>query len=160
MIRRCNSKYIEKIYCIINQAGKAYKGKIPGDRYHEPNMPMDELVREMKRITFYGWQENSELVAVMGIEKVSDVTLIRYAYVLSRWQRRGIAGKLLRRLKELVTTPRLLVGIWATVDWAISFYEKHCLKMMPDKDKLLTAYWDIPRHQIEESLVLGMDFQL
>jgi GNAT superfamily N-acetyltransferase len=156
MIRQCNSKDKEKLYFIINEAAKAYRGKIPPERYHEPNMPMDELEREMKRIIFTGWEENGELVGIMGIERVGDVTLIRHAYVLPCWQRRGIAGRLLIHLRELVATPRLLVGTWATADWAISFYEKNGFKMMPDKDKLLETYWDIPRQQILESVVLGV----
>ena len=160
MIRRCNSEDKNRLYFIINEAAKAYSGKVPPDRYHEPNMPMDELEREMERITFYGWEENGELVGLMGIERVDDVTLIRHTYVLPRWQRRGIAGKLLNYLKGLVATPRLLVGTWASADWAISFYEKHGFKMMPDKDRLLAIYWDIPCRQIEESVVLGIDVEL
>ena len=160
MIRRCQPEDIDRLYFIINEAAKAYKGKIPPDRYHEPIMPMDELEREMKRITFYGWKENGELIGVMGIERISDVTLIRHTYILPQWQRQGIASRLLAYSKGLVTTPRLLVGTWAAADWAISFYEKHGFKMMPDKDELLATYWDIPRRQIETSVVLGMEVEL
>ena len=156
MIRQCNSKDKGKLYSIINEAAKAYRGKIPPDRYREPSMPMDELEREMERITFYGWQENGKLVGIMGIERVSDVTLIRHAYVLPRWQRQGIASRLLSHLRGLVATSHLLVGTWAAADWAIMFYKKHGFKMMPDKDKLLETYWDIPQRQIEESVVLGV----
>ncbi len=157
MIRQCQPEEKERLYFIINEAATAYKGKIPADRYHEPNMPMDELEREMERITFYGWEEDGQLVALMGIERVGDVTLIRHTYVLPRWQRRGIASRLLDYIKGLVTTPQLLVGTWAAADWAISFYVKHGFNMMPDKDKLLQTYWDIPQRQIEESVVLGME---
>jgi len=156
MIRRCNSKDKYRLYLIINEAAIAYSGKIPPDCYHEPNIPMDELEREMERITFYGWEEKGELVGVMGIERISDVTLIRHTYVLPQWQRRGIAGKLLNYLNGVVATPRLLVGTWAAADWAISFYKKHGFEMMSHKDKLLRTYWDISRRQIEESVVLGM----
>jgi GNAT superfamily N-acetyltransferase len=157
MIRRCQPEDRDRLYFIINQSARAYQGKIPPDRYHEPNMPMDELEREMKRIAFYGWEEDGKLVGVMGIEPVKDVTLIRHTYVLPQWQRQGIASKLLTYLKGMVTTPRLLVGTWSAADWAISFYEKHGFKMMPDKDELLATYWDIPRRQIETSVVLGME---
>jgi GNAT superfamily N-acetyltransferase len=157
MIRQCQPEDRDKLYFIINEAAKAYKGRIPADRYHEPNMPMDELEREMKRITFYGWEEDGVMVGIMGIERVNDVTLIRHTYVLPQWQRQGIAGRLLAYLKEMVGTRRLLVGTWAAADWAISFYQKHGFKMMPDKDELLSTYWDIPRRQIETSVVLGME---
>ena len=157
MIRQCQPEDKDRLYLIINEAAKAYKGKIPADRYHEPNMPMDELQREMRRITFFGWEEDEVMVGVMGIERVNDVTLIRHTYVLPQWQRQGIAGKLLAYLKETVSTHRLLVGTWSAADWAISFYKKHGFRMMPDKDKLLATYWDIPRRQIETSVVLGIE---
>ncbi len=105
MIRQCQPADKNRLYFIINEAAKAYKDKIPPDRYHEPYMSMKELEREMKRITFYGWEEGGELIGLMGIERVNDVTLIRHTYVLPRWQRQGIASKLLAYSKGLVTTP-------------------------------------------------------
>ena len=108
-------------------------------------------------MTFFGWEANGELVGVMGIEPIKDVTLIRHAYVLPRWQRQGIASKLLNHLKSLVKTSRLLVGTWADVHWAIVFYKKHGFNLLPDKDELLKSYWDIPQRQIETSVVLGID---
>ena len=50
------------------------------------------------------------MIAVMGIEPMNEVTLIRHAYVLSSHQRRGTASRLLDYPKEMVGTPRLLVG--------------------------------------------------
>ena len=159
MIRRCQPDDIDRLYFIINQGARVYQGKIPADCYHQPYMPMDELEREMKRVTFYGWEEDGELVGIIGIEITGDVTLIRHTYVLPQWQRQGIASKLLAYLKEMVTTPRLLVGTWADAKWAITFYEKHGFKLMPNKNELLKTYWDIPQRQIETSVVLGMEVQ-
>jgi hypothetical protein len=51
----------------------------------------------------------------------------------------------------------LLVGTWTDANWAISLYRKHGFDFMPDKDVLLERYWDIPRRQIETSVVLGID---
>jgi GNAT superfamily N-acetyltransferase len=157
MIRKCQADDAQRMYFIINEAAKAYNGVIPADRYHQPYMPMSELEEEMKRMTFFGWEANWELVGVMGIEPIKDVTLIRHAYVLPRWQRQGIASKLLNHLKSLVTTSRLLVGTWVDVHWAIAFYQKHGFNLLPDKDELLKSYWDIPQRQIETSVVLGID---
>jgi len=157
MIRQCQPNETERIYFIINEAARAYEGVIPADCYHQPYMSMDELKREMKRMTFLGWEVNGELVGVMGLEPIKDVTLIRHAYILPRWQQQGIGSKLLNHLKTLVTTSRLLVGTWADAYWAIRFYQKHGFVLQPDKDKLLKAYWDIPQRQIETSVVLGME---
>ncbi len=159
MIRKCQTNDAQRMYFIINEAAKAYDGVIPADRYHQPYMPMDELEEEMKRMTFFGWEVNGELVGVMGIEPIKDVTLIRHAYVLPRWQRQGIASKLLNHIKSLATTSRLLVGTWADVYWAIAFYQNRGFRLLPDKDELLRTYWDIPQQQIETSVVLGIDIK-
>ena len=159
MIRECQPGEIKRIYYIINEAAKAYEGVIPADRYHQPYMPMGELEQEMKQMTFFGEEVNGELVGVMGVQPVKDVTLIRHAYVLPQWQRQGISSKLLNNLKRLVTTSRLLVGTWADARWAIAFYEKHGFSLMPDKDELLKIYWNIPQRQIETSVVLGIDIK-
>jgi hypothetical protein len=56
MIRQCQLQDIYSIYFVINETAKAYEGVIPTDRYHQPYMPRDELEREMKRMTFFGWE--------------------------------------------------------------------------------------------------------
>jgi GNAT superfamily N-acetyltransferase len=149
----------EEIYDIINEAAVAYRGHIPADRYHEPYMPKEEVDHEIESMTFFGWQEDSKLVGVMGLQRVKDVTLIRHAYVLTEHQRTGIGERLLRRLKQETKTRWLLVGTWADADWAVKFYAKHGFKIMPNKDELLKMYWDIPQRQIETSVVLGIRVQ-
>lgn len=159
MIRKCQISDTRRIYFIINEAARAYDGIIPADRYHQPYMSMVELEKEMQRVTFFGWETNGEIIGVMGIEPVNDVTLIRHTFVLPEWQNQGIGGRLLSHLKTLVTTPRLLVGTWADAHWAIAFYQKHGFHLMPDKDKLLETYWDIPPRQVETSVVLGLNIR-
>ncbi len=160
MIRKCQLIETKRIYFIINEAAKAYEGVIPADCYHQPYMGMEELEQEMKRMTFFGWEANHELVGVMGFEPIKDVSLIRHAYVLPQWQKQGIGSRLLIHLKALVTTSRLLVGTWADAYWAIDFYQKHGFILMPDKDELLRTYWDIPERQIETSVVLGIEINV
>lgn len=157
MIRKCQANDTRRIYSIINEAAKAYDGAIETDCYHQPYMPEEELEQEMKRVTFYGYETGGELVGIMGIEPIKDVTLIRHAYVLPQWQKRGIGNKLLNHLKSLTTTRRLLVGTWAAAHWAIAFYQKHGFKLLQDKDELLETYWDIPPRQIETSVVMGLE---
>lgn len=157
MIRKLSFEDTNAIYEIINKAARAYKGIIPNDRYHEPYMAMQELHREMKSMTFFGWQVEGRLIGVMGFQPVEEVTLIRHAYVLSDCQRKGIGARLLNHMKQLTTTKYLLVGTWADADWAIKFYQKHGFNLMYNKDELLGKYWDIPQCQVETSVVLGIE---
>ena len=120
-------------------------------------MPREELEREARRMTFYGWEDNGQLCGVVGYEPIKDVTLLRHCYVLLECQRTGIGSALTRHVMELTTTPRLLVGTWADAHWAIRFYEKHGFRLLPDSAALLRTYWDIPDRQVETSVVLGRE---
>ena len=159
MIEELSVRDAGTIYEVINKAARVYRGRIPEDCYHEPYMSEQELLRELRRVTFFGWHgpENGTIVGVMGFERVLDVTLVRHAYVLPDHQKKGIGADLLARVERLTPAGRLLVGTWRDAAWAIRFYEKHGFKLMPDKDRLLEKYWDIPRRQIETSVVLGIE---
>jgi GNAT superfamily N-acetyltransferase len=157
MMRICQPADTKRIYLITNEAAKAYQGVIPADCYHEPYMPIDELKRELAEMTFFGWEERGELVGVIGLQPIKEVTLIRHTYVLPQCQRRGIASCLIDNMKRLCKTPRLLVGTWSDAYWAIALYQKHGFRLMPNKDELLKTYWKITQRQIETSVVLGME---
>ena len=114
----------EKTYAIINEAAQAYKGVIPADHWREPYMPRDELQHEIKDgVRFWAYEEAGRILGVMGIQDVNDVSLIRHAYVRTASQNKGIGKKLLFYLREQTTRP-VLVGTWASADWAVHFYER------------------------------------
>lgn len=156
MIRLCDQRDEKRIFNVINESAKAYRGIIPDDCYHEPYMPLDELRREMSEMTFFGY-ENGELLGVAGYQPVKDVTLVRHVYVLPSHHGRGIGGTLLNHIKRVAATRQILVGTWEAATSAIRFYEKHGFKLLPDKTRLLREYWKIPERQIELSVVLGID---
>lgn len=160
MIRLCNPKDFAEIWTIINDGARAYKGVIPPDRWSEPYMSGEHLQQEIAEgVVFWGYEENSTLLGVMGIQHVQDVTLIRHAYVRTNLQKRGIGAFLLQHLRQLTNRP-VLIGTWADAAWAIRFYEKHGFeKVSPqEKEVLLRKYWHIPQRQAATSVVLA-DFQ-
>ncbi len=156
-IRPCNDGDFEAIYSIINDAAQAYRGVIPEDRWHEPYMPRKELRHEIESgVRFWGYVEDGELLGVMGIQDVQDVTLIRHAYVRTVHRSKGIGGKLLCELRRLTPRP-ILIGTWAAATWAIRFYERHGFRQVSvdEKNRLLKKYWTIPDRQVETSVVLA-----
>jgi GNAT superfamily N-acetyltransferase len=108
-------------------------------------------------MSFYGLEEGSRLVGVVGYQPVRGVTLLRHLYVETGRQQCGVGSALLRHVIGLTTTPRLLVGMWADAAWAIRFYRKHGFSLLPDGDRLLRTYWAIPDRQREASLVMGRE---
>jgi len=157
MIRPCASNEFRVMCEIIDDAAGAYKGIIPADRWKEPYMPENELRHEMNEgVVFWGYEEDGQLVGVMGIQNVQDVTLIRHAYVRTTKRNQGIGGKLLSFLRKQTTRP-LLIGTWANAVWAIRFYENHGFRLVSaeEKNRLLKKYWSIPERQVQTSVVLA-----
>ncbi|MFA4885635.1 MAG: GNAT family N-acetyltransferase [Desulfotomaculaceae bacterium] len=157
MIRKCGRSDFKRMHMIINDAASAYQGVIPGDCFHEPYMSEDELRHEIDEgVVFWGYEDGGELVGVMGMQDVKDVTLLRHAYVRTVMRNQGIGGKLLSFLRKRTNRP-LLIGTWADAVWAVRFYEKHGFKLVTpeEKDRLLRIYWSISDRQIETSVVLG-----
>ena len=155
-IRKCDSKDFEVIHSIINDAAQAYKDVIPSDCWKEPYMSKNELQHEIDEgVVFWGYEEDGELVGVMGLQHIQDVALIRHSYVRPLKQNEGIGRELLFHLQRLTTRP-ILVGTWVDAVWAIRFYEKNGFQLVSpeEKDMLLKKYWSIPERQIESSVVL------
>ena len=155
-IRPCRAVESEAIAAIVNAAAEAYRGVIPADRWHEPYMPVSEVESEIADgVVFWGYEADGELLGVMGIQDRGEVDLIRHAYVRPGRQRGGIGGALLDRIVQGAERP-MLVGTWASAEWAIAFYRRHGFELVSRERarELLTAYWAIPERQIETSVVL------
>lgn len=158
MIRPCDAgSDFETVWTIINDGARAYCGVVPADCLKDPYMTRSELEHEMKDgVVFWGYDVSGELLGVMGIQELNEVTLIRHAYVRTRARGRGIGSKLLSHLRGLANHP-LLIGTWSDAKWAISFYEKHGFRLLSAEQKmdLLGKYWKIPRRQADTSVVLA-----
>jgi N-acetylglutamate synthase-like GNAT family acetyltransferase len=157
MISKCEQNDFDAIYEIINDGAAAYKGIIPADRWHEPYMTKEELVRQMADgVEFWRYTEDSNILGVMGIQFKKEVNLIRHAYVRTSERNKGIGSKLLVHLCATSPIP-VLIGTWAAASWAIAFYQKHGFRLLEkdEKNNLLRKYWSIPERQVETSVVLA-----
>ena len=157
MINEYTEKDITNILNVINDAALKYKGVIPEDSWHEPYMTDQELKNEfVSHVRMFGYSINDVPVAVMGIQELGNVTLIRHAYVLSGHQGMGIGRSLLEYLFQMNKSARLLVGTWEGATWAIRFYLNNgfFLHKRQEIDQLLKKYWEVPELQMENSVVL------
>ena len=120
-------------------------------------MSRAEVSREcVSGVTFWRYDDGSEMAAVMGLQLVENVALIRHAYTRTKSQSRGIGRALLAHVRRQTDRP-LLVGTWAAATWAVRFYERAGFKLIlgEEKDALLRRYWTVPDRQIAESVVLA-----
>lgn len=157
LTRPCCESDFGMILTVVNDAAVAYRGVIPDDCWSEPYMPAEELAGEIAAgVAFWGYEDEGELLGIMGLQEVGDVVLIRHAYVRGAHQGSGIGSRLLDTLVAQTRAP-LLVGTWAAATWAIRFYERHGFRLVPEaeKDGLLGRYWSIPARQTAASVVLA-----
>ena len=58
-----------------------------------------------------------------------------------------------------MTARPVLIGTWEDASWAVQFYQKQGFRLVSkeQKERLLDKYWDIPRRQVETSVVLADD---
>ena len=157
MIRPCQIADFDTIHEIINDAAEAYRGAIPADCWGEPYMSRGELRHEIQEgVSFWGVEEEGCLVAVMGLQHVQDVALIRHAYTRRTGQHRGHGTALLSHFRKRMDRP-LLVGTWKAATCASRFYENNGFRLVdPDaKDRLLRRYWAVSPRQVELSVVLA-----
>ena len=157
MISEYKKTDTSKILYIINDASLRYKGSIPDDCWHEPYMSKQELIDEFNNgVRMYGYHNNNKLIAVIGIQEVKDVILIRHAYTLTSHQNKGTGSALLEYLLKKNQNSRLLVGTWKNATWAIRFYTKFDF-ILHEKEQstlLLKKYWKVSPKQIKNSVVL------
>src|SRR5258706_430051 len=100
------------MFAIINAAAQAYRGVITADRWHEPYMPKDELLSEIRAgVVFWVADDEGQLAGVMGIQDKGEVALVRHAYIAPTVQRKGVGTKLLRHVQGLTDKP-MLIGTW------------------------------------------------
>jgi GNAT superfamily N-acetyltransferase len=157
VIRPCAPADVEAIFEIINDGANAYRGVIAADRWHEPYMSREELAREIASgVVFSGFYDDGQLVAVMGLQLVKNVALVRHAYTRTAKQGQGFGAKLLAHVRSQTDRP-ILIGTWTAATWAIRFYERHGFTLVPRENTpaLLQRYWSIPDRQIDESVVLA-----
>ena len=156
LIRPCTPDELDEVCAVVNDAAVAYRGVIAADRWKEPYMSASELRDEVNHgIVFWGAFDERGLVAVMGLQHVADVALIRHAYTRTARQGAGLGKALLAHVAGQTDRP-VLVGTWTAATWAIRFYQSHGFRLVagPEREALLRRYWTIPDRQIDESVVL------
>lgn len=156
-IRKADKADVNAMLAVVNDAARAYKGVIPGDRWREPYMPDTEMEEEIADgVVFWLAEEAGRILGVMGLQDKGEVALIRHAYVSSDSQNKGVGTNLLQHVQGLTDKP-LLIGTWADASWAIGFYRRNGFTVLPSEvgDSLLKRYWSIPARQRETSVVLA-----
>lgn len=142
---------------IINDAGERYRGVIPQDCWHEPYMPATELARDFaKGVELWAYERDGKILGMMGLQRRSDVALIRHAHVRPAAQGASIGSALLHHMDRMPSQP-VMIGTWAGAEWAIRFYQRHGIAFVgPTRSTgLSTTYWIVPPRQMEVSVVLA-----
>lgn len=138
---------------VINTAAQWYEEIVPEHDAHAPEMTPAQFDAEGARLRWYGAFVDDALVAVMGLESIAAVALIRHGYVLPAHQRGGVGSALLRHL-EAQTAPaeRIYIGTYATNYKARANLERNGYRLCEDSAAILQRYFKVPPERAASSV--------
>lgn len=157
-IRQLNNQNKQTILEIVNDGARAYIGAIPDELWKDPFFSESYFDEEIKKgVVFYGYELGGELLGVMGIQNIDDVTLLRHSYIRTQNQKQGIGSHLIRFHLTQNSNQSVLVGCLKAMTWAIDFYQKHGFILVDEetKFKLRQKYWSLSSTHIQHSVVLA-----
>ncbi len=155
IIRPLMTMESSKAVDVINDAATVYDGVVASDALPTPYMSKGSFVMDIGMgVKFWCVDKGGEVLGVMGLQKIDGISLIRHAYVLKKYQRKGVGSGLLKRLTTELDEP-VLVGTWRDAASSNQFYVKHGFTKIDrdEKDQLLKKYWKISDRHREESVV-------
>jgi GNAT superfamily N-acetyltransferase len=152
-IRALGSADAAHALTVINTAAQWYREFLPADQHHGEEMSAQAFEAEARRMTWYGAFLDHALVAVMGLERVEDVALVRHGYVLPTLQRSGLGGALLAHLeREAGPVACIIVGTYAANYKARANLEKAGYTLSPDPQAVLRRYFNVPADRASGSV--------
>ena len=138
---------------VINAAAAWYREFLPPDELHEPEMTVEQFEAEARRMTWFGAFEGDTLRAVMGLEPLGDVALVRHGYVVPTHQRSGVGSALLDHLeREAGDATRIVIGTYAANYKARASLEKAGYTLSSDSQEVLRRYFSIPHDRARRSV--------
>ena len=138
---------------VINSAALWYREFLPPEELHDPEMTLEQWRREAQRMTWFGAYSDGTLVGVMGLEPIGDVALIRHAYVLPAYQKKGVGAALLRHLEGATgAVRRLVVGTYAANYKARAMLERNGYRLSDNCEAVLRQYYAIPEDRLRSSV--------
>jgi GNAT superfamily N-acetyltransferase len=129
MIEGASSDQAHEILAVINISNReAYRGVIPTEHFREPVLFLEQLLGNLRRMAFYVCRSEGKIIGVAALDvENEEVGRIRWVYVLSEHQRKGIGTALVthleRRAREMGLKRMRLLTVGGA-KWAVSFYQK------------------------------------
>jgi GNAT superfamily N-acetyltransferase len=151
-IRRLNEADRAAALQVINVAAQWYREFLPPEELHSPEMTPEQWDAEARRMAWYGAFVDQRMVAVMGLEAMSDAALVRHGYVLPEHQRRGVGGTLLAHLERVAGVPRVIIGTYAANYKARTSLEKAGYRLCADSPAVLARYYALPADRARASV--------
>lgn len=152
-IRKLTSDDSHRAVEVINQAARWYREFLAPEELHDPEMDEAQWQAEGVRMTWWGAFYNGTLVGVMGSEPISDVALLRHAYILPDYQRQGVATALLKHIENsLLDIDMVFVGTYAANHKARGLLIKAGFCLSADSEAVLRTFYDIPENRLRTSV--------
>ena len=152
-IRKLTAEDRTRAVEVINTAARWARASLPPEELHDPEMNEADWEAEGRRMTWWGALTDDTLVGVMGSEPMGEVALLRHAYILPRYQRKGVASALREHIEQnLPGIKRIIVGTYAANYKARGILEKGGYLLSADSQAVLRTFFNIPEDRLLTSV--------
>lgn len=140
-IRKLDVKDAWEVLSVINRSNaEFYKRIIPPEHFKEPVFTYDELLTKFKEMTFYAYQLEGKIIGVAALQTKSEcLGNVRFVYVLSEYQRRGVGTSLVTYIeteaRKLGLKKLRVPFVDINAYWAIDFYTKLGYEIVDKREK-------------------------
>lgn len=148
---------ISDVVDVINSSSKLYNDIVPSKALREPFVDRKHIIEEFNDgVSFMLMTKPRFPVAVMGYQIFDDAFLIRHAYVVPEFQRKGCAQYLLDHIILKASGKQVLLGCFKDATWAVSFYKKNGFTEVNYDQALFlrSKYWRYGPDHIACSIVM------
>ncbi|HZP88262.1 MAG TPA: GNAT family N-acetyltransferase [Burkholderiales bacterium] len=152
-VRVLSSSDQEAALEVINTAARWYEEILPVDALHPQEMDAGQWQDAARRMVWYGSFLESQLIAVMALQPIPPVALVRHGYVLPPYQRQRIGTALLEHLERAAgDAQRIIIGTYAANYKARAVLEKRGYRLSADSAAILARYFDVAADRAAQSV--------
>ena len=129
-VERADVRDVESILHVINTSNRdAYKSIIPPEKFKDPILTLEQLLKEFDSMTFYVYRFEDKLVGVAALRIDKGKTgIVRWVQVLPERRRKHIGTSLMKHIeseaKEMGLKKLRVAYVWEKAYWAKDFYTK------------------------------------
>lgn len=145
MIEKATEEDLDEILNVINEVMfTTFKDIVPEDKKRNLVISYEDFCEIFDSFIFQTYKLKGRIKGVAGLELLGkNKGLIRYVYILPKYQRQGIGKKLMKKIEEEAKNEgltKLSLFTSEQAKWAIDFYKKLGYEIIVTRESEIGKY--------------------